>query len=72
MDMVEFDQIYKGEEDYNLEDFFHKPLPYPINHLIEYRIKIILMNDAVFIPGETQVVNTSCTLKGKIKGGGNE
>ena len=67
MDMVDFDPIEESEEDYNLEDFFPKPLPYPIHHLIEYRIKILLKNNTVFIPGETQVVNTSCMLKGKIR-----
>ena len=56
-----------SEEDYNLEDFFAKPLPYPIHHLIDYRIKILLKNNTVFTPGETQVVNTSCMLKGKIR-----
>ena len=67
MDMVDFDPIEESEEDYNLEDFFPKPLPYPIHHLIEYRIKILLKNNTVFTPGETQVVNTSCMLKGKIR-----
>ena len=67
MDMVDFDPIEESEEDYNLEDFFPKPLPYPIHHLVEYRIKILLKNNTVFTPGETQVVNTSCMLKGKIR-----
>ena len=67
MDMVDFDPIEEVEEDYNLEDFFPKPLPYPIHHLIEYRIKLLLKNDTHFLVGETQVVNTSCILKGKIK-----
>jgi dUTPase len=67
MDMVDFDPIEENEEDYNLEDFFPKPLPYPIHHLIEYRIKILLKNNTVFTPGETQVVNTICMMKGKIR-----
>ena len=68
MDMVDFDPIEEGEEDYNLHDFFPEQVPYQLHHLIEYRIKLLLKNDALFIPGETQVVNTSCVLRGKIRG----
>ena len=68
MDMVDFDPIEEGEEDYNLQDFFPEQVPYQLHHLIEYRIKLLLKNDALFIPGETQVVNTSCMLRGKIRG----
>ena len=68
MDMVDFDPIEEGEEEYNLQDFPPKPVPYHLHHLIEYRIKLLLKNDALFIPGETQVVNTSCILRGKIRG----
>ena len=68
MDMVDFDPIEEGEEDYNLQKNFPEPVPYQLHHLIEYRIKLLLKNDALFIPGETQVVNTSCMLRGKIRG----
>jgi len=68
MDMVDFDPIEEGEDDYNLQDLFPEPVPYHLHHLIEYRIKLLLKNDALFIPGETQVVNTSCVLRGKIRG----
>ena len=47
--------------------FFPEQVPYHLQHLIEYRIKLLLKNDALFIPGETQVVNTSCVLRGKIR-----
>ena len=67
MDMVDFDPIDEGEEDHNLQDFFPEQVPYHLHHLIEYRIKLLLKNDAQFIPGETQVVNTSCVLRGKIR-----
>ena len=67
MDMVDFDPIEEGEEDHNLQDFFPEQVPYHLHHLIEYRIKLLLKNDALFIPGETQVVNTSCVLRGKIR-----
>ncbi len=67
MDMVDFDPIEEGEDVYNLQDLFPEPVPYHLHHLIEYRIKLLLKNDALFIPGETQVVNTSCVLRGKIR-----
>ena len=69
MDIIDFDVAEEGEEDCYLSDFPPKPLPYPLQHLIDYRVKLLLKNDTVFIPGETQVVNTSCMLKGKMKGG---
>ena len=68
MDIVDFDLIEGGEEDYNLQDFFPEPVPFHLHHLIEYRVKLLLKNDALFIPGETQVVNTSCILRGKVRG----
>ena len=67
MDMVDFDPIEEGEEDHNLQDFFPEQVPYQLHHLIEYRVKLLLKNDALFLPGETQVVNTSCVLRGKIR-----
>jgi len=65
MDMVEFQRVEEEEDDYNLQDLFPEPVPYHLHHLIEYRIKLLLKNDAVFIPGESQVVNTTCMMKGK-------
>ena len=38
------------EDDHHLEDFFP---------LIEYRIKLVMKTDVLFLPGETQIVNTS-------------
>ena len=67
MDMVDFNPIEECEEDHNLQDFFPEQVPYHLQHLIEYRVKLLLKNDALFIPGETQVVNTSCVLGGKIR-----
>jgi dUTPase len=67
MDLVDADPFEEGEEECNLQDFFPEPV-YHLHHLIEYRIKLLLKNDAIFIPGETQVVNTSCMLRGRIRG----
>ena len=65
MDMVDFNPIEECEEDHNLQDFFPEQVPYHLQHLIEYRVKLLLKNDALFIPGETRVVNTTCVIKGK-------
>ena len=67
MDMVDFNTMEECEEDQHLQDFFPEKVPYHLQHLIEYRVKLLLKNDAMFIPGETQVVNTSCVLGGKIR-----
>ena len=67
MDMVDFNTMEECEEDQHLQDFFPEKVPYHLQHLIEYRVKLLLKNDALFIPGETQVVNTSCVLGGKIR-----
>ena len=41
VDMVEFNQMEEIEDDYILEDFFPKALPYPLQPLIEYRMKLV-------------------------------
>ena len=68
MDMVEFDKMNEEEDDYNLFDFFIGKPDYPLQPLIEYRIKLLLKNDTVFLGGETCVLNTCCIIKRKVKG----
>ena len=53
-----------AEDDHNLEDFFPTAIPHHIQH-IEYRIKLVIKTGTLFLPGETQVVNTSCLIQGK-------
>ena len=53
------------EEDHYLEDFFPKTIPYHLQPLIDHRIKLQTKSDNVLSPGETQVVNTTCVIKGK-------
>ena len=53
------------EEDHHLEDFFPKTIPYHLQPLIDHRIKLQAKSDNVLAPGETQVVNTTCVIKGK-------
>ena len=62
--MEEF-MIGTAEDDNHLEDFFPKSLPEPLQPLIEYRIKLLMKTDALFLPGESQVVNTSCLINRK-------
>ena len=40
-------------------------LLYPLQPLIEYRIKLVLKNDTRFLAGETQLINTSCIIRRK-------
>ena len=56
MDMVDFNPIEESEEDHVLQDHFPEQVPYHLQYLIEYRVKLLLKNEALFIPGETQVV----------------
>ena len=65
VDMVEFNQLEEIEEDYILEDFFPTPLPYPLQPLIEYRIKLVTKENIVFLGGESQIVNTACVINKK-------
>ena len=53
------------EDDYFLEQFFPKPVPYHLLPLIEHRIKLLCKSDVVINPGEVQVINTACIIKGK-------
>ena len=65
MDMSE---LIQTEEDYNLHDFFPKTIPYNLQPLMEYRIKLLSKEDTVFYGGEIKLVNTCCVLSKKIKG----
>ena len=57
--------IQDVEDDHNLEDFFPKPIPYHLQPLIDYRIKLQAKSGNILLPGETQVVNTTCVIKSK-------
>ena len=60
MDMTDFDPIEQVEEDYDLEDFFLNLIPYHLQALIEYRVRLLLKTDTLFLAGETQVMISSC------------
>ena len=57
--------ITDGEEDHYLEQFFPKQVPYHLLPLIEHRIKLLCKSDVTINPGEIQVINTACVIKGK-------
>ena len=67
-DMVEVNRIEGVEDDYNLDDFFPKSIAEALHPFIE----LVMKEDLLFLRGESQLVNTSCVIKGKnkSKGGG--
>ena len=65
MDMSE---LIQTEEDYTLQDFFPKRIPYHLQPLMEHRIKLLSKEDTTFDGGDIKVVNTCCILNGKLKG----
>ena len=52
MDMTDFDPIEQAEEDYDLEDFPPNPIPYHLQPLIEYRVKLLLKKDTLLFSWE--------------------
>ena len=67
VDMTELNWMEGVEDDYYLEDFFPKSLPEPLQPFIEYRIKLVLKTDTLFKRGESQIVNTTCVINGKMQ-----
>ena len=61
-------ELQLPEDDYNLHEFFPKPIKEKIQPFIEHRVKLILKNNISFRGGEVKVVDTSCILGGKLRG----
>ena len=61
-------ELIQTEEDYDLQEFFPKAIPYHLQPLIEHRIKLLSKEDTVFYGGEIKLVDTCCVLNKKIKG----
>ena len=59
--------LNESEEDHYLGDFFPKSVPYHLQHLIAFRIMLLAKTDAIISPGETQMINSSCLKKGKLR-----
>ena len=66
MEMSEL--IQTEEEDYTLQEFFPKPIPYHLQPLMEHRIKLLSKEDTVFHGGEIKLIDTCCVLNKKVKG----
>ena len=67
VDMPEFNPTHGVEEDYYLDDFFPKSLPEHLHPFMEHKIKLVMKEDILFLRGETQIVNTTCVIKRKMK-----
>ena len=65
---MDISELALSEEDYNLEEFFPKKIPYNLLPYIEHRVKLILKENTSFNGGEIKVVNTCLMLNGKVKG----
>ena len=65
---MDISELALPEDDFNLQDFFPKSIPYHLQNLIEHRVKLILKENTCFRGGDIKVVNTCCILNGKLKG----
>ena len=65
---MEMNELIQIEDDYNLQEFFPKTIPYHLQPLMEHRIKLLCKEDTVFYGGEIKLVDTCCVLNKKIKG----
>ena len=66
--MEEMNELIQTEEDYDLQEFFPKTIPYHLQPLMEHRIKLLSKEDTLFYGGEIKLINTCCMLNKKIKG----
>ena len=62
---MDISELALSEEDYKLEEFFPKKIPYNLLPYIEHRVKLILKENTTFHGGDIKVVNTCCMLNGK-------
>ena len=65
---MELNEVIQTEEDYDLQEFFPKTIPYHLQPLMEHRIKLLSKEDTLFYGGEIKLINTCCMLNKKIKG----
>ena len=64
-DNISENMITDAQKDHYQEQFFPKPLPYHLKLLIKHRITLLCKTDATINPGEIQMINTTCVIKGK-------
>ena len=65
---MDMNELIQTEEDYDLQEFFPKTIPYHLQPLMEHRIKLLSKEDTLFYGGEIKLINTCCMLNKKIKG----
>ena len=65
---MDMNELIQTEEDYDLQEFFPKAIPYHLQPLIEHRIKLLSKEDTVFYEGEIKLVDTCCVMNKKMKG----
>ena len=67
-DIVEFQRLEKyedGEPDYMVGPSFPREPEHDLRHLIEYRIKLLLKEEILLEPSESQLVATCCKISCK-------
>ena len=67
-DNVEFQRLEKyedGEPDYMVGPSFPREPEHDLRHLIEYRIKLLLKEEILLEPSESQLVATCCKISCK-------
>ena len=67
-DMVEFQRLEGYEEvdsDYIVGPAFPRQPDYKLQHLIDYRIKLLLKEDIKLEPSDSQLVATCCKISSK-------
>lgn len=71
MDLPEFSKIddyfINGEVDFVLNEAFPQEPTYSLQHLLEYRVKLLLQENIIIAGGECTEIPTSCIVKGMRK-----
>ena len=66
--MAEFQRLEKyedGEPDYMIGPSFPREPDHDLRHLIDYRVKLLLKDDILLDPSESQLVATCCKISCK-------
>ena len=68
-DIGEFERLLEkyedGEPDYMVGPSFPREPNHDLQHLIDYRVKLLLKEDTLFEPSESQFVATCCNISCK-------
>ena len=61
------DYFINGEVDFVLNEAFPQEPIYSLQHLLEYRVKLLLQENIIIAGGECTEIPTSCIVKGMRK-----